>query len=91
VQFVDSPAVLRADAFLIKGPDERGLEQKEEIMRLISNYELYRQSESELSALFCTVSKGLVRTKRGSPERRNALASLENISRARAVRLSAGP
>jgi hypothetical protein len=83
--------VLRADAFLIKGPDERGLEQKEEIMRLISNYELYRQSESELSALFCTVSKGLVRTKRGSPERRNALASLENISRARAVRLSAGP
>ena len=91
MQFVDSPAVLRADAFLIKGPDERGLEQKEEIMRLISNYELYRQSESELSALFCTVSKGLVRTKRGSPERRNALASLENISRARAVRLSAGP
>ena len=88
MQFVDSPAVLRADAFLIKGPDERGLEQKEEIMRLISNYELYRQSESELSALFCTVSKGLVRTKRGSPERRNALASLENISRARAMRMS---
>ena len=70
----------------MKGPDERGLEQKEENMRLISNLELQQRSESELAALFCTVSKGLVRTKRGSPERRNALASLENISRARAQR-----
>jgi len=59
---------------------------KEEDMRLISNLELQERGESELSALFCTVSKGLVRTKRGSPERRNALASLENISRARAQR-----
>ena len=59
-------------------------------MKLISNHELQKQSESELSALFCTVSKGLIRTKRGSPERRNALASLENISRARAVRMQAG-
>jgi hypothetical protein len=56
-------------------------------MKLISNHELQKQTESELSALFCTVSRGLVRTKRGSPERRNALASLENISRARAVRM----
>ena len=58
-------------------------------MKLISKHELQKQSESELSALFCTVSKGLVRTKRGSPERRNTLASLENISRARAVRMQA--
>ncbi len=56
-------------------------------MKLISNHELHKQSESELSALFCAVSKGLVRTKRGSPERRNALASLENISRARLTRM----
>jgi hypothetical protein len=56
-------------------------------VKLISNHELQKQSESELSALFCTVSKGLVRTKRGSPERRNALASLENISRARVARM----
>jgi len=55
-------------------------------MKLISNHELQKHSESELSALFCTVSKGLVRTDRGSPERRNALASLENISRARVAR-----
>ena len=58
-------------------------------MKLITNHELHKRSESELSALFCMVSKGLVRTKRGSPERRNALASLENISRARAVRMAA--
>lgn len=57
-------------------------------MKLISSCELQKQSEGELSALFCAVSKGLVRTKRGSPERRNALASLENISRARAMRMS---
>jgi hypothetical protein len=56
-------------------------------MKLISNHELQKRSDSELSALFCTVSQGLVRTRRESPERRNALASLENISRARAVRM----
>ena len=58
-------------------------------MKMILNHELQKQSESELSALFCTVSKGLVRTQRGSPERRNALASLENISRARSKRMLA--
>jgi hypothetical protein len=57
-------------------------------MKLVTNHELQKRSDSELSALFCTVSQGLVRTKRGSPERRNALASLENIIRARAVRMS---
>jgi hypothetical protein len=86
VQFVDSPVVLRADAFLIKGSDRRGLEQTEETMKLISNYELQKQSDSELAALFTAVSQGLVQTGRGSHERRNALASLENISRARALR-----
>lgn len=59
-------------------------------MKLITNHELQKQSESQLSALFCTVSKDLVRTKQASPERRNALVSLENISRARAVRMQAG-
>ena len=74
----------------MKGPDERGLEQKEENMRLISNLELQQRSESELSALFRAVSEELVRTSRGSPERRNALGSLENISLARAARITAG-
>jgi hypothetical protein len=39
-------------------------------MRLISALELHQQSESELSALFRTVSKGLILTERGSPERK---------------------
>ena len=58
-------------------------------MKLISNHELQKRSESELSILFRKVSEGLVRTSRGSPERRNALASLENISWARAFVMSA--
>jgi len=58
-------------------------------MKLISNHELQKRSESELSILFRKVSEGLVRSSRGSPERRNALASLENISRTRAFVMSA--
>ena len=58
-------------------------------MKLISNHELQQRSESELSILFCKVSEVLACTSRGSPERRNALASLENISRARAFVMSA--
>ncbi len=57
-------------------------------MKLISNFELHRHNDKELSALFGQVSKGLMQTKRQSPERRNALASLENIGRARAQRLA---
>jgi len=73
----------------MKGSNGGASNRRKKPMKLISNHELQKQSESELSALFCTVSKGLVRTKQGSPERRNALASLENISRARAVRMQA--
>ena len=59
-------------------------------MRLISAFELHRRSANELSVLFRQVSKGLALTQRGSPERRNALATLENISRARARRDAEG-
>ena len=59
-------------------------------MKLISAYELHRRSANELSALFSQVSSGLVLTRRGSPERRNALATLENIARARRAQM-AGP
>lgn len=61
-------------------------------MRLMSSYELQRRTEKELSALFARVSKGLVQSPSGSPERRNALGTLENISRARRARLAlSGP
>jgi hypothetical protein len=91
VQLVDSSVCASGGRFFMKGPDERGREQKEESMKLISNHELQQRSESELSALFRAVSEGLVRTRRGSPERRNALASLENIGRARATYMSTSP
>jgi hypothetical protein len=56
-------------------------------MRLISSLELHNHSTHELAALFCRVSARLTQTGRDTPERRNALASLENISHARAKRL----
>ena len=68
-------------------PRLRGLaKDRSKTMKLISTYELNKCSDSELAALFHTVSISLIRTGRESPERRNALASLENISRARAHR-----
>jgi hypothetical protein len=60
-------------------------------MKLISNFELHSRNENELSAMFCHVSQGLTQTRKGSPERRNALASLENIARARAQRMIIRP
>jgi hypothetical protein len=41
--------------------------QKEETMKLISNHELHQRSESELSALFRTVSEGLVSRRADRP------------------------
>jgi hypothetical protein len=49
--------------------------------RLITSTELDRLTETELSVLFKKVSGNLIRTEPGSPERRNCLASLENIER----------
>jgi hypothetical protein len=63
-----------------------GRTNREENMKLISNFELQGRGDKELSAMFCRVSKNLVTTRRDTPERRNALASLENISRARVQR-----
>jgi hypothetical protein len=56
-------------------------------MRLITRYELTNRSNSELSAIFRQVSDALARTAIDSPERRNALASLENIRHEQAARL----
>ncbi len=50
-------------------------------MKLITSVELSNKTETELRGLFGMVSKALVQTERDTPERRNALVSLENISR----------
>lgn len=55
-------------------------------MKLITTFELANQNEAQLSALFKKTSKALMQTGQGTPERRNALASLENISQALCLR-----
>jgi len=58
-------------------------------MKTIINEELAGRNESELSVLFHIVSRHLALTAPCSPERRNALASLENIRRARLAAMMA--
>lgn len=60
-------------------------------MRLITGTELAKRSDGELAALFGQVSRELIFTKVGSPERNNALASLENIRRERTARAAPRP
>lgn len=56
-------------------------------MFLMTRSELTGKTKLELASLFGAVSKNLVRTERGTAERRNALATLENISRERYARM----
>ncbi|MBX3630768.1 MAG: hypothetical protein KF908_12860 [Nitrosomonas sp.] len=48
-------------------------------MKLITRFELAAKSETELYALLREVFNELARNQPGSYERRNALASIENI------------
>ena len=50
-------------------------------MRLITRFELATSSASELHQLLSEIFNALARTGAGTPARRNALASLENIQR----------
>ena len=50
-------------------------------MKLITQYDLASKNESELRGLYRIAFNALVQSIPESPERRNALASLENISR----------
>ena len=50
--------------------------------RIITASELNNKTNNELSALFYKVSQAVAKSEPGSPGRSNALASLENISRA---------
>ena len=55
-------------------------------MRLITDSELARRSDAELAVLFQKVAEALAATKPGTQERRNVVASLQNIGRERARR-----
>ncbi len=72
-------------------------EKRRKQMNLITHYELATKSVSELRGLYRKVFNALVQSAPGSAERRNVLASLENISRelnrrcTNQCRLDAGP
>lgn len=53
--------------------------------RLLTIAELQQRNAAELHVLFRQSSQALARTRPGTPERRNNLASIENISRALAI------
>lgn len=59
--------------------------------RLLTTFELQRRTQTELHVLFRQASQALARSSTGTPERRIALASLENISQALALSLAGGP
>ncbi len=50
-------------------------------MRLITRFELAEKPKTELYALLRNVFNELARSKPDTPDRRNALASIENIQR----------
>ena len=58
---------------------------EEDKMRLMTSSELSGKSKNELRGLFSKVSLFVVMTERDTPERRNSLATLENISRAMCI------
>lgn len=59
--------------------------------KVITSAELQSRSAAALRAVFNQAQRELAASAAGSAARRNALASLENISRALRARLSAGP
>ncbi|QQG35164.1 MAG: hypothetical protein HYS17_06210 [Micavibrio aeruginosavorus] len=50
-------------------------------MRLITTFELATRNQTELAILFREAELAAICSESGSPERRNALANMENIQR----------
>lgn len=79
-----------ADDFV--GPGRKALmvgasfENQEDTMTLITRFELASLSQAQLRGLLRKTFNALVRSTPDSPERRNALASIENIQRELASR-----
>lgn len=77
VQFTST----RTQHGLTKGRNGRDLQYQEEKMRLITRFELATKNETELYALLREVFNELVRSEPDTYQRRNALASIENIQK----------
>ena len=76
----------------MKGPDGRGLQTKEETMSTFTTIAaLARLTDRELHILFSTVTQRLATYGEGTPERREALATLALIRRVIAQRQAHRP
>jgi len=64
-----------------------GLQPMEVKMKLITTFELAAKNKTELQALYKEVFNDLAQSSINTPERSNALASLENIEREIHLRL----
>jgi len=62
-------------------------EQLEELMKLITRFELAACTKQELHALYRKTFNSLAKSNAGTIEQANALGSLENISREISCRL----
>jgi len=71
-----------------KGSDVRGLQVMEITMRLITSYELATKDVSQLRTLLQQCFNELAQSSSASRNRLNVLASIENVQRETAVRLS---
>ncbi|MEM7569107.1 MAG: hypothetical protein AAF337_04870, partial [Pseudomonadota bacterium] len=70
-----------------KVPTVGASRNREDMMRLITQFELSSKTDADLHALYRSAFNALARSTPNSAMRRNALASLENISRERCMRL----
>tara|TARA_A200000113_G_scaffold125657_1_gene113105 strand:- start:471 stop:785 length:315 start_codon:yes stop_codon:yes gene_type:complete len=71
----------------IKGRDRRGLQNLEVKMKLATRFELAAKSESELRGLLREAFNALAKSEFDTHQRRNALASIENIQNELTCRL----
>lgn len=63
----------------MKGRKGAASKHQEVKMKLVTRFELASKSKGELHALLCNIFNTLACSRLSAPERRNALASLENI------------
>jgi hypothetical protein len=69
-----------------KGREGRGLQHQEVKMKLVTAFELAAKNENELQGLLKQAFNALIQSEPDSHQRRNALASIENIQKELASR-----
>ncbi len=69
----------RTSAALSKVAKDRGLQQQEVIMRLVTRFEMAAKNINELQSMLRNAFNELAKSNPDTYQRRNALASIENI------------